>query len=173
MEKAIKHLKYTFSKERIFRKQEDLDALNTVIDFYNEAEGKALKNQKLFIKLFINEFLRHTVISGRTSSEAIKEVERLLSITTDEYYYKVKNEVPYLRFSALSDKIGIVPLLTTKEGVTKVNNSEEVKAANREIIGKHQEKLKKALTTEFSEEECKKFLDGYIYKTIKKFSIYD
>ncbi len=173
MEKAIKHLKYTFSKERIFRKQEDLDALNTVIDFYNEAEGKSLINQKLFIKLFINEFLRHTTLSGKSSTEAMKEIERLLSITTEEYYFKIQNEVPYLRFAALSEKIGIIPLLTEKEGIIRVNNSDEVKSKNGEIIKKHQEKLEKALTTEFSEADAKKFLDGHIYKLIKKYSLYD
>ena len=173
MERAIKHLKYTFSKERIFRKQEDLDALNTVINFYNETEDKALKNQKLFVKLFINEFLRHTTLSGKTSTEAIKEVERLLSITTDEYYFKMQKEVPILRFNALSEKLGIIPLYEQKEGFIRVNNSDEVIKKNQEAISKHQDKFKKALTTEFSEAETKQFLDGHLYKIIKKFIIYD
>lgn len=173
IERAIKHLKNTFSKERIFRKKEDIDALKVIIDYYNQTEQAAISKNKLFIKLYINEFLRHTLISGKSSKEALSEINRLLEITTDEYYHKMQNEIPYLRFNALSEKIGIIPLIEIKEGKIKVNDDDVTKKHNAELLDKHHKILARAISTPYSEAELKSFLDQHLFKTVIKYSNYD
>lgn len=173
IEKAIKHLKNTFSKERIYRKKEDLDAMNEIITAFNQIGESNLKKNKLFIKLYINEFLRHSTLGGKNSSEALTEINRLLEIPIVEYYHKMQNEIPYLRFNALSGKLGIIPLIEQKDGCIKLNDDEETKKHNRGLIDKHQKTLTRALTTPYSKTEVKSFLDQHLFKTIIKYSNYD
>ena len=171
MERAIKHLKQTFSKERIYRKKEDLDALNEIISEYNRMEQVILKRNNLFIKLFIDEFLKQTVIYDRTSEGAIKEIHRLLEIPLDEYYFKMQNEIPQLRFKALSGKLGLTPLYESKEGKIRLNP--EVEKKNKEIFEKNAKQLHRAITTEYSEAHLKSFLDQHLKSTILKYSNYE
>lgn len=173
IQKAIKHLKWRFGQDRINVSQKDIDALKDIIEMYNSVEEQALSNQKLFIKLFIDSFLKHTVITGKTSKQTIKEMERLLAIPVSEYYAKMKEEIPYLRFNAVLEEKDIIPLYEFKNGSIKVNNSEAVFSANSKKIIKNQKLLAQALTKEYTDAELKSFLDTHMFSLILKYSKHD
>lgn len=173
IEKAIKHLKTTFSKERIYRKKEDLEALNDLVKGFNNLEEQNLRRNKLFVKMFMHEFLRQTSHSGRTSKETLVELHRILETSVSQYYDKMRKEVPYLRFKALSDDLGLIPLYEEEEGLIKVNNSPEVEAHNKKLLEKHHKVLSRALSTEYSDRDLEKFLSQYLNQTILDYSSYD
>lgn len=165
-EKSIKHLKWRFSQDRITVSKKDIDALNEIIKTYNEMEKSTLDRNNLFIKLFIDNFLKQTSVAGRTSSEAMAEINKLLKIPVAEYYEKMKSEIPLLRFNVLVDKFNITPLYQVKDGKVRVNNSDDVIEKNEKNIKKNEKLLKEALTTEFSDQELKQFLDSTMFKML-------
>lgn len=173
IEQDLKHLKYRFSQERLSVNEQDIKALNNIILFTNDTAKKALDKNKLFTKLFIDAFLNLTVCHNHSSKEALKEMERLLAIPLEEYYHKMRREIPYLRFNALSEKIGIIPMYEIKEGVIKANMNENRETHNAEIIAKHVQKLELALTRTYTEKELKNFLDAELFKLIIKYASYE
>lgn len=166
--KALHHLRYLLSKNHIQVKQEDKDALNEVIRKFNEIEQTNLRRHKLFTKLFINEFLRHS--EGHNAKYALDEVERLLSLPVSEYYAKMRTEVPYLRFKRLSEQKGLTPLYEFKNGKIKVNPNADEK--NKPIFEKYHKELKHALR-DYSYKETKTFLDNTLHNLILKYIKYD
>jgi len=174
IEKAIKHLKWRFSQDRITISKKDLEGLNEIIKMHNEVQSKTLTNHKLFLKLFIDSFLKHTTRTGKNSQETLREMERLLAIPLSEYYEKMKSEIPLLRFHAVTEKIEITPLYKVmRNGKIKVNNSEVVIESNRKKIRQNQKLLKTALTREFSDKELQNFLSNQVFSMILKYSKYE
>jgi hypothetical protein len=169
----LKHLKYRLSQDRITVNDKDKEALNNIILFSNDAASKTLERNKLFVKLFIDTFLKLTSIKGESSTGAIKEIERLLVIPVEEYYHKMRKEVPELRFKALSDKLGLIPLYEVKEGLIKVNNDDLTEKHNKAILDKYHKKLAVALTRDYTEKELKDFLDAKLFQLIIKYATYE
>lgn len=164
--KEIMHLKKRFASKRFNVNDDDVKALNGIIKHVNETQNATLNRNKLFIKLFLSNFLDETVISGKSAHEALEEIKRLLSIPMSEYYEKMREQVPLMRLEKLADKKGVMRLYT-KKGAKNIFNSYETRAKHNEpIFKKYKREMELALTTDYTKEELDVFIKNTLFKLL-------
>lgn len=165
--KEIEHLRRRFANKSIYINADDKKAVNGIISQFNELQSESLRRNKLFIKLFISTFLDESVIRRKSAHGALDEIKRLLSIPMEEYYAKMRTEIPLLRLQRLSEKKGYTPLLEKVSATqVKINNSEEVEESNRKILQKYQKEIELTLSTEYTQKELDSFIDSTVFELL-------
>lgn len=165
IEKSIKRLQFKLSKDKCYVDKEDREALNTIIDYYNETESYNINNAKLFTKLWINEFLKLTVLHKFTAKSALKRIEEILSKDINEYYDVLIEEIKFKRFFSECYKLGIKDYYNQEHNKIMLISDDDIEE-NKKIASEYYEQLKEKLIGDYTFEELQKFLNSNINRMI-------
>lgn len=156
---AIKHLKFRFGQDRITIGEKDISALNHIIRSFNLLQEKKAKEDTVFQKLFINEFLSQSIRNGKTGKDALNEIERLLKIPMEQFWWNLENETPYLKLAKKLKKIGYVDLYEYENEDEPIKiRGEKDEANNKKLVKENYEALADCLKTNVGFETLKSYL---------------
>ena len=92
--KNINRLSWRFGEGKAFTpNQNDIDALNGLINYVNNEKQRELNNHYLFAKLFINEFKNDIIKSKGDYKLAISTLRSVLQIDLKEHYKAFNTEI--------------------------------------------------------------------------------
>lgn len=163
-EQALDYLSWE-SKEAHKNKKltpKKLKAVNTLIDFYKSQNQKAVRDNDLFAKLFIEKFMFICQTRHATAESAMQEIERILSMSVYEMVLKLKENLPMFKFNAIGQD-------TEPLDVSKFDDYSYILERNDKIIGKHTKELKEALKTTYTEEQAIRFINTQVNRLLTKY----
>lgn len=164
--KAIQDLKYKFSRPHFNVTDRDIANMNRIIEFYSEVNQRHQNTHKLFIKMFMHEFLRQTFIKGKDTHQAIDYIEaHIISKSLDEHYNSLVDSVSTKRFLELYKELEFN--FDKEISYTEENQNNDIKQAlgeqlSRTIQGK-----------DFNIEKAKRFIKNVVFDKILDFLKYD
>jgi len=140
-----------------------LEAVNTLIDFYDIQNQKAVTNNELFAKLFIEKFMYICETKHATSEKALFEIERILQMSVYEMVLKLKDKIPFFKFNSIGAD-------TEPLDEAMLTNLTYIRERNNKIIDKHTKELKEALKTSYTEEQAIKFIELQVNRLLTKYN---
>lgn len=163
-EQALNYLSWECKKDNNIKKltPKKLEAVNSLIDFYKIQNQKAVSDNKLFAKLFIEKFIYICETRHATSKSALQEIERILSMSVYEMVLKLKERLPMFKFNSIGAEE--IPFDTSK-----FDNLSYIRERNLKIIDKHTKELKEALKTSYTEDEAIMFIESQVNRLLTKY----
>lgn len=165
IEKAVKHLSWRLSQQKIIPNEKDVESFNFMIRTINKNHELAVMRDKCFAKLLIEKLLFLTMDGKFTMKQAVNIIEEILETPVYSWAKKFVNEVPLIRFSQVFEKKYVEIGLTDDDRL----NASKVLEANKLIISQNQKELSAALTEKYSESEFIKFFNRLVFELINKY----
>ena len=163
---AITRIKNKFSRDKVIIDGVDREAINSIIDFYNDVEKADRRTYVLFHKLFIYTFLNRVLIYDNDADRALITIEQILKRPLSSFYETFSDNASYVKTAKLLKELGY------KNEFLKDLTDEQIKE-NDEIIDKNRESIKKSLIGGFSIEQSMKFIDEKAMEMILKYKNHD
>ena len=142
--------------------ENDLEALNSIIDFVNTSQQQSLMEHQLFAKLFIEKFIMLAETNHMTAEVCINEIERILSFSVYEMVLILKDKVPMFKFNAIGQDT--YPLEDTD-----VFNLSAISDRNNKIVAQYTNELFECLKTTYSEDDAIAFITSMVHYLTKKY----
>ncbi len=162
--KALDYL--TWECKELNKKQKltpkKLEAVNSLIAFYTTQNQKAVTNNELFAKLFIEKLMYICETKHVTSETALYEIERILSMSVYEMVLKFKDKIPFFKFNSIGAD-------TEPFDEAMITNLTYIRERNNRIIDKHTKELKEALKTSYTEEQAIRFIEAQVNRLLTKY----
>ena len=140
-----------------------LEAVNSLISFYQVQNQKAVTDNELFAKLFIEKLMFICETKHATSEKALYEIERILSTDVYEMVLKFKDKIPFFKFNSIGQD-------TEPLDEAMLGNLTYIRERNNKIIDNHTKELKEALKTSYTEEQAIKFIETQINRLLTKYA---
>jgi hypothetical protein len=104
--KALNRLIYTISNQNK-PNQNDVDALNELIEYKNNEDKRTLVNNELFAKLFIGVFKSDLIKSKGNYQSSLFTLKTMLKIDIHTQYDSFYNEINLIEFNKLCEYLDI------------------------------------------------------------------
>jgi hypothetical protein len=128
--KSIERLVYTISKQNK-PNNNDAEALNNIILFYNEVTGAEIKKNLLFVKLYI--FLYSNFIkSYQSEGQAQIKIHEILDTDIDVLFLQLKDDLDTLEITDFFKRQGI----ENENIIASENKINEIKELNKQRFKK-------------------------------------
>lgn len=143
---------------------EQIEAINTLIDWVNDSKKSHLENHKLFSKLYIIYF-GQLIQHFQDVEFAQKEIHRELSESIGLHSEFLRMKINSLEFSNWFKSIGFNP--------KDFNFMTDEEIAERDLLLKNNQEGFLKNTNKWSQEKINEALNNQISEAINKFSHYD
>jgi hypothetical protein len=165
IEKAVKHLSWRLSQQKIIPNDKDVEAFNFMIRTINKNHELAVMRDKCFAKLLVEKLLFLTMDGKFSMKQAVNIIEEILETPVYSWAKTFVKEVPSIRFSQVFEKKYIEIGLSDDDR----KNVKKVIEAKRLIISKNKKELSDALTEKYSEDDFIKFFNRLVFELINKY----
>ncbi len=166
--KAIERLKWKFRKDKITVSQYDREALDVIIEHYNKSVERNESVYKLFIKLFLVEFLNQTIIKGHDTINALKIMENYLMMPLSYYYDSFANEVNHTKFMNFMKEQKIIENISDDNAIEDAQQN-----INEKLMQADYQKAIDILLKGWNPENVKSFIKNNVHEIIIKYKDYD
>ena len=163
---AITRIKRKFAHSKLLVDNQDREAINEIIDFYNHTQTQLTKENKMFHKLFMHNFLNRIVIHDNSIDMAIKQTEDLLKLSINDYYKAFSDNSSYFKTCRLLEEVGYkneLPIDLTDGDIEE----------NDKIIKENRERILKSILGSFSPDNAMKFVEQHVNELILKYRNHD
>lgn len=162
--KAIDHLKFRFQNNKLTVGEKERDALNTIIRHYNASQKRNEGLYKLFIKIFMEDFIFKAGFRKLGAKQALKIVESKLMVPLDEYYQSCVDQSKFLKFSEELEKQGYKDIFDLP-----IDKRKEQGAYNESIIKQNEDRFSYMLNHGYEKDQLETFLRNSIHDIILKY----
>lgn len=165
IERAIKHLSWRLSQNKIIPNEKDIDAFNVVIRTINQGYENALMKDKCFAKLLIERLLYITIDGKMSMKDAVITIEETLNSSVHSWVKKFVSEVPMIKFSQVFEE-KMVELNFTEDDISNVSKLIEAK---QKIFRENQKEFENALAVKYTEEDFIKLIQRLVFELTTKY----
>jgi len=156
IKKAIDRIHFRLSKNKMY--QQDVDAINTIIDYVNAQDNKIYMENLLFAKLFLEKFTSLALRNNLSSRNCMAIIENILKTPLSDLVSKFSEQVPMFKFNYESLKF--------KTHSDPFNFTKIIEEHSR-IAEQHKTELYESLHTKYTEEEAAFFIKNQVNRLSK------
>lgn len=161
IEKALSHFEWRL-KNSWKPTQRDIEAYNSILEWKELQETKALQENESFAKLWIHQLMLLNNTSMYSAERSIQVIDEILEQSVYDWVKKLHEQINIMAFKSVLNKKGV-------RGTESILNLLEYTKKGSNLILENKEELQKALTKETTEENIIKFVESQINRIINKY----